>query len=676
MNTKFASKLSAIIALVACVMLPTQAIAARHSHHVLEVSRPDFPVINLSKKQFAGQDAVTQLGGQLGKVAKWYDKTPEQLQKMLLKDKHLRVDNKGRLFVVDEIAVPLGAGVVIGDTIPVENTTMFLEQTFFLHSHPGASRTVYLDFNGATLTGTAWNSNGNTINAKPYDIDGNPNSFSAEELQRIQYMWQRVAEDYAPFDVDVTTEAPPPEVLARSNLSDPVFGTTVLITNSAGVYDCSCGGVAYVGVFNSTSSYYKPALVFYDKLAAGSEKSVAEAISHELGHNVGLHHDGTSTSPYYLGHGTDKVTGWAPIMGVGYYKPLVQFSIGEYVDANNYEDDFVVMQSFGLPLRPDDYGSSIYNATPFTSEASVHNNSADGVIEFSGDRDVFSVTSGAGPLIASVIPATRSPNTDLVLTLIAANGQVLAVANPTETLSATINFNLPTQGTYYLEVRGGAKCCTQTDGYSNYGSVGNFRLTVDHPLPTGTEPLAKIVTNVTGGAAPLTVNLDGSGSTDDSKVMFWYWDFGDGDVERSGTMSAITHIYRTPGTYYAKLTVVDDTGLINTIAQPINVKPEPAHTEVQNIQLSLKVTKRGSAANARVVIVNNAGVPIRGATVNVAWTGLVNKSVTTRTKTGGLVSLKTPTSNAKGCFNIKVVNVTVPGYVFDPSTLSTGQICN
>jgi len=44
--------------------------------------------------------------------------------------------------------------------------------------------------------------------------------------------------------------------------------------------------------------------VFYDALGGGNEKYVAEAISHEAGHNVGLHHDGTSTTGYYSGHGT------------------------------------------------------------------------------------------------------------------------------------------------------------------------------------------------------------------------------------------------------------------------------------------------------------------------------------------------------------------------------------
>ena len=108
----------------------------------------------------------------------------------------------------------------------------------------------------------------------------------------------------------------------------------MLITSRTGVYSCSCGGVAYIGIFDDTSDYYKPALVFYDALGAGNEKYVAEAISHEAGHNMGLAHDGTASTGYYPGHGSGA-TGWAPIMGVGYYQPLVQWSKGEYAGANN-----------------------------------------------------------------------------------------------------------------------------------------------------------------------------------------------------------------------------------------------------------------------------------------------------------------------------------------------------
>ena len=48
------------------------------------------------------------------------------------------------------------------------------------------------------------------------DLAGNGASFTDTELLQIQDIYQRVAEDYAPFDVDVTTEEPPAASLDRA----------------------------------------------------------------------------------------------------------------------------------------------------------------------------------------------------------------------------------------------------------------------------------------------------------------------------------------------------------------------------------------------------------------------------------------------------------------------------
>ena len=57
--------------------------------------------------------------------------------------------------------------------------------------------------------------------------------------------------------------------------------------------------------------FHRLAFAFADNLY-GSAKYIADAASHEVGHTLGLHHDGTSTTGYYRGQGS-----WAPIMGVG-----------------------------------------------------------------------------------------------------------------------------------------------------------------------------------------------------------------------------------------------------------------------------------------------------------------------------------------------------------------------
>jgi hypothetical protein len=47
----------------------------------------------------------------------------------------------------------------------------------------------------------------------PFDTDGKPASFSADEQARIISIWRAVSEDYAAFDMDVTTENPGAEKL-------------------------------------------------------------------------------------------------------------------------------------------------------------------------------------------------------------------------------------------------------------------------------------------------------------------------------------------------------------------------------------------------------------------------------------------------------------------------------
>jgi hypothetical protein len=266
-------------------------------------------------------------------------------------------------------------------------------QTFALHSDPGSQHVIYLDFRGATISGTAWNSSGSFV-APPFDTDGAPASFSSAEQDVIQSVWQRVAEDYAPFDVDVTTADPGPAAITRSSASDQSYGTRLLVTDAKGPgSDCGCGGIAYVGVFDSSYShdYYQPAFVFYPGVY--DAKSIGEAAAHEVGHTLGLSHDGTQSVGYYGGQGA-----WAPIMGVGYDRPISQWSRGEYSGANNTEDDLAIIASHGAPVRPDDHGNGAAAATPLSG-------SATGIIERSSDTDWFGFTSGGGATTVAVAPA-------------------------------------------------------------------------------------------------------------------------------------------------------------------------------------------------------------------------------------------------------------------------------
>lgn len=647
---------------------------AKTTKIIRERARPAFPQLNFAERQLAGQAAVNRLGARLAEVAGWYGKSAEGLRRELLSDRLLRLDSRGRMFVVEDMRAPLQASAADAQQALAQGQLVPLDQTFRLNSRPGASKTIYLDFDGATLTGTAWNTNGNTLNAKPYDIDGAPASFSVTELQRIQFIWQRVAEDYAPFDVNVTTEAPPADRLARAGTSDQVYGTTAVITDSRGIINCSCGGIAYVGVFNDTSSFYKPALVFYNALGNGEEKAVAEAISHEVGHNVGLSHDGTNATAYYTGQGSDPATSWAPIMGVGYYKTLVQFSRGEYANANNMEDDFAVAQANGLPLRADDFGSTIAAATPLPGTGAT----IDGVIEQAGDADVFSITASAGAFTASVAPASRSANADLVLTLLDASGVELVSSNPLNALDATLAYQITAPGTYYIQVRSTGLGNPATTGYTAYGSVGNYRVSVAFQSG-GTPPRAVLTASATSGIAPVAVTLDASQSSDsDGAVRFYYWDFGDGTGDTTGTLQTVTHRYAAAGTYTVRLTVVDDTGFSATTTQVLSfatATPVKA-VSVRDISLSLAVTRAGSGkARAAIVVVNEQGKVMRNAVVSAVWSGVVRKSAALRSNRAGKTTFTSPATKALGCYTLTVTNIKLAGYAVDTAALPRREIC-
>lgn len=524
-------------------------------------SRPPFPNIQLQSKT-KGLQAIQALGNHLPEVAAHYRMTPERLSEILQNDKDAWLDRNGRLLFVDEgLAPPPQETTTVASTGTVAVAAPYaLSDTFLLHSKPGSQRVIYLDFDGYVATGSAWNAG--IINAAPFDLDGVPSSFSTTEQERIQYIWQRVADDYAPFDVDVTTQEPTADALNRTSSTDQQYGMRSVITRNNFGACTGCGGIAYVGVFDSYSStnptYYQPAWTFFDALGSGNEKYVAESISHEVGHTLGLSHDGTATATYYAGQGSGA-TGWAPIMGNSYYQPVTQWSKGEYPGANNFEDQIAVIQSNGALLKSDDFGSSIATAASLggTASSGVVTVNQSGLIERSTDLDYFNCASGAGLLQITVTPGVRSPNLAASIALLDAAGNVVASANPAGALAAAISVNVPA-GVYFLKVDGVGKGDLVT-GFSDYDSLGQYQLTGSYAASPYLPPVSVPDGTPLSGYAPLNVSFSSSGSSDpDGTVVSYLWNFGDGT---SSTSPNPAHTYVSAGTYAAVLTVTDSQGL-------------------------------------------------------------------------------------------------------------------
>ncbi|WP_457667857.1 PKD domain-containing protein [Thiolapillus sp.] len=436
---------------------------------------------------------------------------------------HIHVDVEGGVYFADRFPDPfLQEPVQQAATLPQE---IAASDVFSLHSHPGASKVVYLDFDGHVIENTAWNNSTGVASyeAVPYDLDGNAAAFSNEERSRIGEIWHRIAEDLAPFDIDVTTEEP----AAFNSTTGHVLITRSTTATGGDMPSKNAGGVAYVDVFGRSNyaTYYSPALVYFNHLGGGSASSVAEAASHEFGHNLGLSHDGTSQVGYYSGHG-DGFVSWAPIMGVGYYKNVTQWSKGEYPDANQTQDDLAIIDG-KLGYRGDDHGDTPATATALAIEDNgdvlVSDPESDpfndhpenkGVIERRTDVDVFSLDVAEGPLSLTVTPAWkafyrdshRGANMDVSLRLLNASGTVIANDDPADNTDATIAQSV-SAGRYYLEVDGVGNSVGQ--GYSDYGSLGQYFIS-GSVTPVSTERYT-IGGTVTGLGAGSSLTLQNNG---------------------------------------------------------------------------------------------------------------------------------------------------------------------
>ena len=350
--------------------------------------------------------------------------------------------------------------------VPTTYQPFNASQVFSLNSNSGANHTIYLDFDGHTTTGTAWNNSyGSTITTTAYDTDGNTSSFSTAELENIWNIWRRVAEDFIPFNVNVTTASPSASDLIKSDNSDTRWGIRVVIGGD-GSWFGGGGGVAYLNSFNWNSD--TPAFVFSKNIY--STKNVAEAISHEVGHTLGLDHDGkTDGTDYYTGHGN-----WASIMGVGYYQELTQWSKGEYSGANNQEDDLAIITgNNGFGYRTDDYGSSLSSASNLSFSGSTVKTY--GIIERNTDSDWFTFNSTGSNLALNINAFEVGANLDILAEIYDSLGQLIGTYNPTDSLSVSINRYL-SAGKYYLRLMGTGKGDLIT-GYSNYGSLGQYSIT-------------------------------------------------------------------------------------------------------------------------------------------------------------------------------------------------------
>jgi PKD repeat protein len=553
---RFLARLSAIAVLQLFVGLSIMAgpAAAQQQAEQPAVQRPTgpFPVLRLAKGGYAGQAAINALGARLPAIAAWYGKDEDVFRNGFLTDSNLRIDSQGRVYALG--TSQKGPNESIAGTTP----TAPLDQTFRLHSKADAPLKIVLNFEGASITGSRWNTTKlRRIAAGAFNTDRR-RGFSAAERTAIQYIWQRVAEDFAPFDVDVTTENTAASALAGK-------GVVVMVTPSIKSL-CNCALLAHVDSFGS--GYEAPLFVFASNLNGASEKSVAESISHAVGRSLGLGADPAVTGQSrFEGYGSGA-DGWAPIMGNASFKELTQFTNGFYQGGdrlwNNFEDEFELMDRY-LARRADEAGENLTEAAKLMPAIAGGRARAavQGVLQREGDVDVFALDAAAGNLSVTLAPHARGANTRLKLTLLNTGG-VLQPTQQADAAPGSFSWNVP-GGTYFLKVE------ADTATFA-YGNLGNYRLSAEYTPNGGAQPVAVIKASPATGSAPLEVQFDGTGSTDDQEITSYLWTITGGTSTISpSTNSTTAHTFLAAGTYEAQLTVTDSAGLSNTTTQTITV---------------------------------------------------------------------------------------------------------
>jgi len=344
-----------------------------------------------------------------------------------------------------------------------------------LSSLPGSFQTLYLDFDGHT--DASWGSYSNIV-TPPYSSDADTSTFSSSELLRINQVWAQVAEDYAPFKINVTTVEP---ASFANNVS-----MRIVIGGDGAWSGGTYGGLAYINSF--TNGIPNSVYVFAKNL--NSAKNISEASSHEAGHSFGLQHqsqydsNGVRVAEYYAGNGDGR----APIMGLSYSATRGLWWRGTSTSAGTTQDDMSVISrgANGFGYRPDDHGNNVFGATALATVGDQA--SASGVITQTSDVDYFSFDTAAGQ-VSFTLSVPASNNLDGRLELRDAVDTLIASAAPTNSFGATLSATVPA-GSFRVVVA----------SHGNYGDVGQYTLSGTIALPQ-VPPAAPFALEATAASA-------------------------------------------------------------------------------------------------------------------------------------------------------------------------------
>jgi len=377
--------------------------------------------------------------------------------------------------------------------------------------------TILLDFDGQTVTDPYWTF---FTNNQPFVCLPDTSLTTAQMLR----VFNLVSEDFRPFTINVTTDS-------SVFLATPVTRRMRVIITQSWQWYGNVGGVAYIESWRYGPAGFGtvPCFVF-SSLLRGDDKDVAEAVSHEVGHTLGLYHQSqynfvnTDTcrfnTEYHSGRGTAKSeTSWAPIMGVSYFRNLSLWHNDRTLTCTTFQNDLSIITNTAnfVKYRTDDVGNDRTNAKLMLDK----NYTISGIINTTDDVDYyrfdytktgqFKVDTkpySPGPKIFfdAFEPKDNTPNQganiDIKLQLYR-NDILIGEYNPLTKVDVLIDTTL-NPGIYYLAVSN-----TENSNIYNYGMLGSYNITgvFDGQTALNFEP-SEWVTNPQTIINSITVNGD------------------------------------------------------------------------------------------------------------------------------------------------------------------------
>ncbi len=348
--------------------------------------------------------------------------------------------------------------------------------TYKLHSKPDSPNKIFLDFVGGTLRGTFWNDEFGLDKISYTSLFiGN----STLTKSRIQKIWKGVAEDFAPFDVDVTTESTSNynvKCIITNKPANEIFGDEDEVEEEDNEEEDNedddrdnYGGLAVLNSWNKSRS--NKCWCFYPN--SWSLDTAIQTISHEVGHTLGLLHQGVKdVAEYYEGFGE-----WGPIMGAAFTQSMTQWAYvppdetytGTETEPSRNQNDLALINK-KIPYVPRDYPSSIRLAARTEAITTRNVNTYYGIISKSTEGDFFKFSSGKGNISIKGTVSVTDPNLNLQLTLYDESYDEVKKGAKIG-LNSTINYNLSERGTYYIKVDG-----VGSTFYTDYASIGKYKL--------------------------------------------------------------------------------------------------------------------------------------------------------------------------------------------------------